>query len=93
MEHGGGGATFIIKSNLDLNELILNPKFSNKLAVDAGWWPQNEVIRFSKNKKEVKVDAFYISILPQVGQLQRYDIPKDVKSKIVGEIKSKWSSF
>lgn len=87
------GATFIIKADVPENEMLFNIKFTNKLAVDAGWWPQNEVIRISKNKSPIKVMAYYVSILPQVGWLSMYDISKEFKKDIISELKSKWSSF
>lgn len=87
------GATFIIKATIPDDEVVFNPKFMNKMAVDVGWWPQNEVIRYSKSKNSIKVDASYVTLIPQLHKLGWYDIPKNMKNIINTELKTLWSNF
>lgn len=84
------GCCFIIKAKLPKAEIIFNPKFMNKLAVETGWWPQNEIIRITKNKKPIEVSAFY---MPFSERLFWYRIPKSLKPQIKKGIADAWKKF
>lgn len=85
------GVTFIVKSNLPKDELLFSPKFMNMIAKDAGWWPQNEVMRLSKGKNIIKTKIFYLPLLKNISQ--DFQVPDKIKKEIVTEIKNKWSQF
>lgn len=84
------GSSFVIKAELSNDELLFNPKFMNMVAVDQGWWPQNEVLRLTTSKKPVNARLFYLTPLLK---LSRYGMPSDVKKNIESKIKSKWNSY